>query len=348
MGELDDEPRVKLALLLPRAAGRARTFYSGGDLYDLQLAAALERRGHTVDVQRTTGTPDARRLLARGYGAVLEDELGHAAYLALNRQLRGRVPAIALVHVTRARLEPQARSAAAERAFLRSCDAAVFVSRQVRRETQRLLDVRVRSVVAPPGCDHFPAAPPRMAAAPRTLRFISVAHLLPNKGQLALIEALADVTEPCRLALAGDPTRDRTYAARVRHAAARDARVTLLGALEPRALARALRQADVFVCASSYESYGIAAAEALAHGLPVVSWARGGSWEFLSASENALRVRPADRVALTRALAKLCADRTLLRRLARGARRTGRALPRWDDAAAQLEKLLQVRAHVAA
>ena len=48
-------------------------------------------------------------------------------------------------------------------------------------------------------------------------------------------------------------------------------RVELLGAVPPDGVTAELRQADVFVFPSAYESFGIAALEALAVGLPVVA-----------------------------------------------------------------------------
>lgn len=336
---------MKLALLAPRASGLARTFPSGGDLYDLQLARALELRGHEVEVLRTPIGFDAarwsKRLEVRGYDALVQDELGHADYLRLNANLAGRMPCLALVHVTRARLEPEAQSRAIERAFLGSVDAALFVSQQVRRDTERLLGWRVQSQIAYPGCDHLPRVSLQRTAAKR-VRFLCTGHVLPHKGQLELIDAFANVRAPYSLAIAGDLSRDRRYAAAVRRAARQlGAKVKLLGPLAPAQLARALARADVFVSASVYESYGIAVAEAQAAGLPVVAWAQGGLWEFLTPNVDALRVRPRDIAGLTRALAALSEDPKLVLKLQRGARESARALPRWDDTAQQCERLLK-------
>jgi glycosyltransferase involved in cell wall biosynthesis len=345
---------MKLALLLPRASSLARRFPSGGDLYDAQLAAALERRGHSVDLLRTPPELDARiwsaRLIAGEYAAVLEDELGHLDYLRLNRRLAGRVRTLALVHVTRARLEPAAKSAPVERAFLQSVESALFVSRQVRRDTQRLLGVRMPSRVAHPGHDHFPRSRAQQRTAAGAVRFVCAGHLLPNKGQLELIEAFAQVRGRYTLALAGDGGRDRRYAARVSRAAAKlgVAKVKLLGPLTAAQLLRLFQRSDAFVSASVYESYGIAAAEALSTGLPVVAWAEGGLWEFLAPRDNAVQVAPRDQAGLARAVSQLCDDRALLRRLQVGARRSARALPCWDDAAVRLERLLPNMRHVAA
>jgi glycosyltransferase involved in cell wall biosynthesis len=376
---------------------------SGGDVYDLQLIAALKRTGHDAELIHTSGraAPErmAQQLLAACYDAVVQDELGHAEYKALNGALAGRLPVFALIHVTGAELDPEAGSASKERAYLESVQGAIFVSRHVRRRTQQLLAPRpvrrrgrrakrtsvvrgivhraeradcddgdpavhpgageiearrpasaygARSLVLLPGVDHLaanrrptPNAPKQLSAedpraATRPLRFLCVGHLLPHKGQLELVELFAQLPGPT-LTLAGDPTRDRAYARRVRLAAAPlGSRVRLPGALTPRALAAAFARTDVCVSASRYESYGLGLAEAVAHGLPVVAWTVGGLWEFLRPGIDAVRVPPGNKRAFAAALERLCVDPTSLAKLQRGARESARRGHTWDEAAALL------------
>jgi len=350
---------VKLALLAPKPRGTRARVPSGGDLYDRELCRALAARGHAVQVVPTLaahGHANAERLaaqlLAARYDAVLQDELGHVEYLSLNRQLNRqvgrRLATFALVHVTTAELEPGKHSAARERAFLESVDDVVFVSRHVRERTRKLLGLSLRGLVLPPGCDHLPlrARKPRSTAS--VTRFLCVAHLLPHKGQLELIELWSQLPKRATLWLAGDATRDRAYAKQVERAAERcgPGRVRLLGPLEPRALVAAYGRADVFVSASRYESYGLAIAEALVHGLPVVTWTKGGLWELLTPDESALRVRPDDRAAFAAALSRVCLEPRLLARLQRGARAAGKHLPDWNTRAATLETWLKRRLEV--
>ena len=75
------------------------------------------------------------------------------------------------------------------------------------------------------------------------------------------------------LTIAGDRTRDPKAAAQLdadidRHGLG--ARIDVLGALPADRIEALYAQSDLFVLASRFEGYGMAYAEALAHGLPVV------------------------------------------------------------------------------
>jgi glycosyltransferase involved in cell wall biosynthesis len=73
----------------------------------------------------------------------------------------------------------------------------------------------------------------------------------------------------------------------------------------------------------------MAVAEALAHGLPVVSTTTG---ECPSLDWAGMLVMPGDRRALADALSRVIGDADVRARLANGARRVRRQLPGWDHA----------------
>jgi glycosyltransferase involved in cell wall biosynthesis len=106
------------------------------------------------------------------------------------------------------------------------------------------------------------------------------------------------------------------------------ARVTLAGEWPPERLAEAYRASDCFVLPSFHEGYGMAFAEALAHGLPIVAAAAGAVPDTVPA-EASLLVPPGDLPALTAALRRILGDAALRGRLAASAARAGAALPDW-------------------
>src|SRR5690606_34035865 len=97
--------------------------------------------------------------------------------------------------------------------------------------------------------------------------------------------------------------------------------------------------ADVFVLPSFFEGYGMALAEALAYGLPIVSTTGGAIPETVPAAEGVL-VPPGDDRALARALARLIDDPRERARLAAGAAAARAALPTWQDACAKFAAAL--------
>lgn len=320
---------MKVSWLLPPE--RAASAPSGGDLYDAEIIDGLRRLGHRVEVHDTL--PAVGDLRA---DVVVQDELGFRAFLPFNRALARHASAaarVALVHVTSARLG--ARTAAMEKQYLASTHAAVFVSHQARRESRRLLGRSSRSLrthVVSPGADRLqPARAARRAR--RELVLINVAHLHPNKGQLELLEAFAESRLDATLVLVGSGEVDRAYKRSVLAKLRATPRARWLGPLDARALSRALSEADVFINSSAYESWGMAAAEARAAGLPVVSWSRGGLWEFLSPGVDSLRVRSP-----RAGLAKL-RQKALVKQLQRGARAA--SVRHWSTAAAEFATFLE-------
>jgi glycosyltransferase involved in cell wall biosynthesis len=74
-------------------------------------------------------------------------------------------------------------------------------------------------------------------------------------------------------------------------------------------------RAAVVACPSHREGFGVACAEAMAHGKPVVASAVGGLKDLVVDGETGLLVPPGDVPALRGALQRLLADRALRRRL---------------------------------
>lgn len=201
-----------------------------------------------------------------------------------------------------------------------------------------------RVVVAPPGTAR-PAGTGRREGQ-GTLCLLAVGTITPRKGHLVLIDALAGLRElDWRLICIGSLTRDAAAAAALRRAiAAHDlgAQVELAGERAPELLSDAYRDADLFVLPSWHEGYGMAHAEALAHGLPVIATTAGAIPDTVPSAASIL-VPPGDVAALREALRRVICDPALRARLASGARLAAASLPDWPTAvrgwAAGLDRL---------
>jgi glycosyltransferase involved in cell wall biosynthesis len=191
---------------------------------------------------------------------------------------------------------------------------------------------RVRVVV--PGTEPAPLAVGPGDGRPPEL--LCVASLTPRKGYDVLVAALARVQDlPWTCTCAGSPERDPAHAELVRRLLA-DAglsdRVRLVGEREGAALEGLYRKASLFVLASYHEGYGMALADALARGLPVVS-TTGGAIPFTVPADAGRLVAPGDPARLADALRSLLgpSGAPVRARLSEAARRHAVTLPAWRD-----------------
>ena len=109
-------------------------------------------------------------------------------------------------------------------------------------------------------------------------------------------------------------------------------RVTVLGAVPPKRVIELYLASDVFVLPSRFEGYGMALAEAIAHGLPVVSTLAGAIPDTVPPGAGILVPRD-DAAALARALRRVIGDPAERHRLATNARAAATQLPTWQDSA---------------
>jgi len=187
--------------------------------------------------------------------------------------------------------------------------------------------------VVEPGTDHAPVARGSQNA---TVELLTVATLIPRKAHGVLFKALAAVPERnWRLTCAGSLERDRATVTRLRaqlHSDKLADRVRLIGEVDTEVLGAYYERADIFVLPTMYEGYGMAIAEALARGLPVIGTNTGAIAELVREDAGIL-VPPGDIPALTQALTQMIGDASVREKFAEGARRTRDCLPTWDDSA---------------
>ena len=158
-----------------------------------------------------------------------------------------------------------------------------------------------------------------------------------------LVDALARIRHldwnlMCIGSLDRDPATVRAVRRKI-SAAGFDRRITLAGEWPPASLSCAYRAADIFVLPSFHEGYGMACAEAMAHGLPVIATNAGAIPETVPRRAGLL-VPPGDSLALAHALRRVIAEPVLAARLAAGARSAGARLPEWPETTAEWAKAL--------
>ncbi|MFO1158802.1 MAG: glycosyltransferase family 4 protein [Reyranellaceae bacterium] len=330
---------------------------TGGYAYDRRIIAELRRSGWQVDIVGLgDGFPMAseeqlaqaswRLLQAPGGFPVVVDGLAFGALPHTAASLHKKRPVVALVHHPLANetgLAPGMveRLHDSERNALATAHKVIVTSETTADLLVADFDVpRARLQVIPPGTD---PVPPAIGSGGNPLQLLAVGAISPRKGFDVLVEALSSLTDlPWQLTIAGDRSRDQGAVARLDAAIAGhrlQGRIRTTGLASAERLAALYATADLFVLASHFEGYGMAYAEAIAHGLPIVGTTGGAIPRTVPASAGRL-VPPGDVTALAEALREVLESPDYRRALAAGARAAAAALPSWARSAEDFARLL--------
>ncbi len=328
---------------------------TGGYGYDRQLIAQLRGLGWEVvhlalpegfpfpDAQAAAAAAAALAALPEGAPVIL-DGLVFSALPEVMAEAAARLRLVALIHhplgdETGLAASQRVDLLARERAALRVAAAVICTSPATGRRLVEAFGVAAdRLTVAPPGT----ARAPRAAGAGTVPRILSIGSLIPRKRHDVLIDALADLRgRPWQARIVGSSALDAACAAglagRIAEHGLAD-RIELVGAVvDTRA---ELATADIFALASEYEGYGMAFAEAMAQGVPVVACRTGAIADLVPEAAGAL-VRPGDAAAFAAALAGLLDGPARRRAAAEASWTAGLALPDWPDTGRCVENVLR-------
>jgi glycosyltransferase involved in cell wall biosynthesis len=316
------------------------TQITGGHLYQRRMAEAAARHGAVVDF---VSVHPHRDPLSRPTDVVLVDSIAAwsvAPWVLLSRR---RPPLAAVLHQPPGGVgQGRVRTAVQRRPDLvtyRRCRLLIAASSAL-GEALVVEDglPRERVCVVEPGSD-LPTTtpPPEGMRHGRHVALLSVGNWSANKGVLELLEAVATLPpDAVTLHLAGRQDVDEVYTRDVRARLQRPdlaGRVVVHGVVSRDEVARLYAGADVFALTSYAETYGTVHGEALAAGLPTVGWRSGNLPNLITDGREGCLVQPGDVRALAGILLRLVTDDGWREDLRRGARRRGRTLPTWDQAA---------------
>lgn len=320
---------------------------TGGYSYGRQLIAGLQTIGWNVRhvalptdfpfPDATARTDSAAEFASLPSGElVLVDGLAGGALPEVMADHADRLRLVALVHHPLG--DERGLTAALSRALHRSERAALGHVRRIvctssataeRLQTGFGVD-RAHIVIARPGT----VRAPRASGTGTPPHILSIGSLIPRKRHDVLIEALGLLRHRAWTSrIVGSHDLDLACArqlARQVTAAGLDQRVVLAGAVVDTRVE--LARADVFALASEYEGYGMAFAEALSQGVPIVACRTGAIADLVPEAAGEL-VPPGKPDAFATALAGLLDDVGRRRECADAAWTAGAALPTWTDTA---------------
>jgi glycosyltransferase involved in cell wall biosynthesis len=168
--------------------------------------------------------------------------------------------------------------------LLRRAEVLVAQSQDTARNVARIYGVERKVELIPLGIDR----PPQVGVAERTefgvppdsFVLVTAGRMVARKATSQLIDTLVAVPN-CMLLIVGDGPEAAAVMQRASECGVAH-RVRMLGYVSDEVKYRAFQVADLFVSASQHEGFGLVFLEAMAFGLPVVCYDRGGQGDFLS------------------------------------------------------------------
>jgi glycosyltransferase involved in cell wall biosynthesis len=343
----------------------------------IEMADALARRGHQVDIMTTDFGYAGRSVLPRRsqpltcrvltypvafprswkrspvLAQALTQNIGtydlvviHSLHLfhnmvATTAAIRARIPYVVAPHglldpfiLRRSRLKKTIMEMAFQSRSL-SCAAAIHYTSDEEMRISQASAQGAPGFIIPLG-----VSPPSSLSATRDFtRVLFLSRLHPKKGLDLLIPAFARVKQRmphAELVIAGpdDGALQTTQALVAQHGLSDS--VSFPGMLQGIDKDRALAEAGVFVLPSYSENFGIALAEAMAAGLPVITTDKVNIHDAVRAADAGLVV-PCDVDFLSEALLRLLGDRELASRMGQNGRLLATTRYDWDQIGAQWE-----------
>jgi glycosyltransferase involved in cell wall biosynthesis len=215
---------------------------------------------------------------------------------------------------------------AAVRWLLAAADDVVGQSRDTVRHVNELYGVHREVGLIPLGIERPPA---RVAASRATFSLphdafvmVTIGRLVARKATTQLVDVLAASAIPsAHLLVIGDGPDAAAIRQRAAELGVAD-RVHLPGQVSEADKYAALAIADAFVSTSQHEGFGLVFLEAMACGLPIVCYDRGGQTDFLASGETGFVVRLNDTDAFAHAVRAIHGDIYLRRRVGQRNRQT--------------------------
>lgn len=220
-----------------------------------------------------------------------------------------------------------------EKSVVRSADILISISPHTRDTLLSMGRKKDDIVLAPPGLNCKVAEYKLISDSP--IEILAVCSIEPRKGILEMVHALhgSGLTE-ARMTIAGELNMGSDYTRgvfRLIQDLELESRVLLPGRLDDNELHEFYGKADVYMLLSKWEGYGMSIAEAMAHGLPIITTNAGAIPYLVDHGVSGMMVDPEDWRKAAKYLRDLFSKRELRESLSKSALVAARDFPSWEE-----------------
>lgn len=211
------------------------------------------------------------------------------------------------------------------RYLLNAADEVVGQSRDTVRHVAEIYHVARPVELIPLGIERPPVtethgAREKLGLPSDAFIMVTVGRLVARKSVVQLVEALASCGRAnAQLLVVGDGPDSAALQSAAASAGVAQ-RVRLLGHASEAVKYQALAAADIFVSTSQHEGFGLVFLEAMAFGLPVICYDRGGQTDFLRSRETGHVAKLNDLADFTHAVVRLHDDPAMRREIGKNNR----------------------------
>jgi glycosyltransferase involved in cell wall biosynthesis len=197
-------------------------------------------------------------------------------------------------------------------------DAVTGMSADIIERAQAYYNI-TRDITLIPHSITRPAFTPKtrveLGYAPEEILLVTVGRLVPRKAVQDLLAVLCNVhnTQVKLLVIGDGPERPTLEAiAQAMHVAEQ---VDFLGNVSDETKYQVLNIADIYVSTTQHEGFGLVFLEAMATGLPIISYNNGGHIDFLNDYKTGFMVNLNDKEEFNKRAKELCEDTNLRHRM---------------------------------
>jgi glycosyltransferase involved in cell wall biosynthesis len=235
-----------------------------------------------------------------------------------------------------------------ERYIARNADVIVVESHYISRLAAKMAGKPIPIVIALPGME-FPEntagwTPDLRKTNPRKIVLLNAGEPSERKGTIYLVEAMARLKKlNLHLNITGTFYAESKYCQKLKRLIEQHGladKITFHGYIERESLLDLYRRCSIFVLPSLSEGYGIAMAEALYFGMPVIASNVAAIPEMITDGVNGMLIPPRDSISLAKAIEAMANDSAMRLRMAEANASKALQLPRWGDFDIALEKSL--------